>query len=242
MLLFFHKTLIFNNLFQVRNLSELYKTAEKHNLDIVKTRRKLWFEDGKVIEKNNLNKKITKGLKKNIPLFLLFSYEHTTAIYRKDLVTNHQIAYPSIRSSEDTLFLLNITYYAKNFRLISGPCYYYRQRQSSLTGKISQEYFNDMLCWFNEVLDFGANHKISGMDRNYFLFHAFNHMHLLSNKVSQNQVLQEYAKEFNAKILKITGKHPYASDWLIRSFINNMSFRLTRYRILLKSCLPQAKP
>ena len=105
---------------------KLYQKAEAENFDVVKAALKNVFDDGKEIF-SNLNLAIEDN-KFN------FTYEFTTAIYRKDFILKHGLRFPeNVRTFEDPLFSLNILLKNPKLALMNDVFYYYYVRNDSKT-------------------------------------------------------------------------------------------------------------
>ena len=77
-------------------LSLLYRKTVKTKPDIVKGDRRLVSFDGKQTKEGNrisLNDEIRAGLEKGGKIYQLFSYEHWTAIYRREFLIENHIRY-----------------------------------------------------------------------------------------------------------------------------------------------------
>lgn len=120
---------------------QLYKKAKETGCDIIKG-REIIFEDKQEAEDHSsgekisaLNKRILNGIRNNEPLFMLFSYEHQTAIYKKTLFSDKSVRYGTSRNDQDTTFLLRICLKAESICTTEEPKYYYRHREFAATNK-----------------------------------------------------------------------------------------------------------
>ena len=141
-----------------RNFYEvLYNRAKAGNYDIVKANRikAIHRENGSVrYEPSNVNTRIINGLSDHKPLYLFFTAEHQTAIFRADMVKSHRIYNGSTSHSENSIFLLKATYFCKKFCLESNTAYYYFQREDSSVHVCNEKKFQNELISFSEQLDF----------------------------------------------------------------------------------------
>ena len=113
-------------------LEELYHKAKSRDFDIVKGKSLIRLKDGTLIHwKTDLNTTIANGLQQGTPLYLLFTYEHWTAIYRRQMVLESDARYGSSTKGEDTLFLLRVTLAAKMIGFAGDAFYYYCKRENS---------------------------------------------------------------------------------------------------------------
>lgn len=104
---------------------ELYKTAKKEDVDIVKCQRKKYFLNGNILV-SNLNDQIKESIYN-------FSYEWQTAIYRKSFIKENAICFPDeCRKAQDIVFLARNIYRGATLSLIYNIYYHYYKREGSL--------------------------------------------------------------------------------------------------------------
>ncbi len=125
---------------------KLYEKAVRKNLDLAKAESKYVYPSGNIV-KSNLNSTIKKELKLGMNLCSIFYYEFTTALYKKELILNNRIEFPNIKKSQDTAFLLQAAYKAKNIDFVRNTYYYYLQRDSSSVRTFTKERFEATLDW-----------------------------------------------------------------------------------------------
>ena len=104
--------------------------------DIVKGAAYKSFETStnqRLVKTGFQNERIRKGLKQRKPLFLLFTYEHWSAIFHRRLFSYPNVCYGSSRTAQDTTFLLRITSLTRRIKITEDAKYYYRIRQGSAT-------------------------------------------------------------------------------------------------------------
>lgn len=113
----------------------LYQKAITENADIAKALLKEIKTDG-TEEVCDLNAAIEQENDK-----FLFSYQWTTAIYRRDLLTKHHISLPAdLTIAEDDVFLFHCVLHANKVATLRHVFYYYMRRLNSLhENKISLE-------------------------------------------------------------------------------------------------------
>ena len=121
-------------------LERLYSKAKETGSDIAKG-KKATFEDGQKKEEYSsddiaspLNARIRERKRKKKPLLFSFTYEHTTAIYKRTLFSDSGIRYGTFTNAEDRYFLLKVCYTAKSITIVDEAVYYYRLRSGSTTG------------------------------------------------------------------------------------------------------------
>ena len=82
----------------------LYAKAISGDYDIIKgTRIRVDLKSGDSYTEK-MNGEIRKGLGRGKPFFVLFTWQHTTAIYRKNLFEDKQVRYGKSRNSQDVTF------------------------------------------------------------------------------------------------------------------------------------------
>ena len=123
---------------------DLYKKALNSKADIIKGIRVKVLEDKEDMHPSlNLNKHIKKGLQSNKHLYNLFTYEHQSAIYRKELFIKHPwIRYGSTINSEDTTFLFRLCLETQSIAFDDSAKYYYRAGHLSMTHSYTMD-----RCW-----------------------------------------------------------------------------------------------
>lgn len=113
---------------------KLYEKAKAGSLDIAKGTRIYELEDGTVFQRDrnrNLNQNIRVCLENGKPLFNIFTYEHQSAIYRRDLLIANDIRYGTSRRSQDLTFLLAVCLHADRFALVEEAQYHFCERGDS---------------------------------------------------------------------------------------------------------------
>jgi glycosyltransferase involved in cell wall biosynthesis len=135
-------------------LELLYHAALSEEADIAKGCCVYIEKDNSRVERTfSLNQKIREGLSLNRPLFVLFTYEHWTGLYRKELFENKEVHYGSTRRDQDTRFLLGVCSFAKNIILCDDALYYYRRRSDSAFNTIARSSLADLAKSFDEQMD-----------------------------------------------------------------------------------------
>lgn len=140
---------------------KLYLAAIKANADIAKTERKLIYESGELVDQTKLNDQIRQALQKGLTLLSLFTYEHTTAIFRTSVLQNNNVRYSGIRNAEDNTFLLQATHYCKGIVLITGTYYYYLQHPASAKHQKDKTHIESKITALCESLKYLNSFDIS---------------------------------------------------------------------------------
>jgi len=198
---------------------KLYETAIQKNSDIVKTERIKILEDGSEETQKKLNREIHKGLKKKKPLFLLFNYEHTTAIYKTELITKNKIRYPSIRNSQDVVFLLYATYFLKSISIISKTYYYYRQHPNSTISIKERSYFESVLEYFKLYIDFINENEMNKAHYDNAFARGFYSVKNRFIEIDDFAALSRYKREYVRKTLELLLLYKYDIKYILNSFV-----------------------
>ena len=111
-------------------LEMLYTEACRESYDIVKGTQIRVAKDGCRLTRN-LNQIVNSGLARGTPLFLMFTYEHQSAIYRREFLLSNNIRYGSSWRAQDHIFLLRACCVAKSISLKDEACYYFCERDDS---------------------------------------------------------------------------------------------------------------
>lgn len=129
----------------------LYKEAKKRQCDFVKGINQ-HLSTGEI---SGLGRKIIEGRVDVEQSLSWFTYEHTSAIYRRELLLDHNIQYGKTRVSEDITFLLQVNYYAKKKSICKQAIYQYRRnREGSLTAVSYKENMNQYVLAMAERIAF----------------------------------------------------------------------------------------
>ena len=135
-------------------LERLYAMAVRDDLDIVKGRIVYEKEDGTVAPHPELNDRIRAGLRTGKPLYPLFSYEHHSAIYRREMLTRSGARYGLARRSQDTTFLLRACHAARSSGLDDEAVYCFRERGNSTMHRFDLATLEQMRFSFQEQVDY----------------------------------------------------------------------------------------
>ena len=131
--------------------------------DIVKGERVIINEDGIKNEgKTNysFNDSIRKGIADGNNLCILFTYDHWTAIYRREMVLSSGALYGNSRHAQDTTFLLRVCYGIKSIEFEDRAIYYYVYRSDSSVRNLTPKRLEAHKLAFREKMDFLANHPL----------------------------------------------------------------------------------
>ena len=135
-------------------LERLYTKAVADKLDIVKGKIVYKKEDGTIADHLELNETIRKGLDLDKPLYCLFGYQHTSAIYRRGFIKKHNIYYGTSRRGQDDTFLLKVCHKAESFDIEEFSEYFFCERSNSLMHDMHPHTFERRLHAFREEMNY----------------------------------------------------------------------------------------
>lgn len=211
----------------------LYFAANNYGSDIAKTIRINVSPDRKPRKQLRTNRLIKKDLKRGYPLTLGFRQEHTTAIFKKSIFDLHKTYYSDIKNAEDSVFLLQYTYFAKSIRLISDTYYYYRQHSTSATTTKNLSYFENVLEYFRIIMVFINNHEFETKHYNILFSRVLASILNRYAELEMALVPVDYKRQFLSAVFNImlTYKHDPA---YIFQLIDPMVSRKRRFLNLLE--------
>jgi len=221
---------------------KLYLATNNGKYNIAKAERKSINAAGNVEQYSLRNRQIKKGLNKGMPVFQLFNYEHTVAIYKLSLLKEYNIRYPDIRNAEDNIFLLQTTYFAKNIVLISDTFYYYRLRPDSTVSLRPKEYFDSILQYFSLYLKFLNKQEISKDQYEDSFLICFGNVKLRFKEIVDSVGNDEYTNEYIKKALLTISDYKYDMSFILDNLFHEYSFielllEILK-RIIRKICRP----
>lgn len=135
-------------------LERLYSLAEKESLDIAKGRIVYEKEDGTAAEHEELNDVIRAGIKAGKPIYTVFSYEHHSAIYRRNMLQRSGVRYGLARRAQDTTFLLRACHAAGSIGLDDQALYFFCERAGSSMHVFDLASLDQRLFSFQEQVDY----------------------------------------------------------------------------------------
>lgn len=138
-------------------LELLYNKACSERLDICKGTITMELEDGTPLPASSLNRRLAIGLKHKIPLYILFSGEHQSAIFCRTAIERLGVRYGSHRQSEDITFLLRVGTTPMSFGLQNRAVYHWVQRRESTSHEIGAVFLQEKAAGFTEQVDFLEN-------------------------------------------------------------------------------------
>jgi len=198
---------------------KLYNAAIKGNFDIAKSTSKYYYQNGEFSHSTDFNRNIKKGQCKGKPLFLLFMNEHGTAIYRKEIMVNHNIRYPDIRNAEDDVFLLQYTYFAKSITLVSESYHYYRQHEESTISIREWVYYESILQCFKLQLEFANSNPMLKTYYHEIVKKYIGRLKIKYDELSNTKGLENNKTRFFYELIDILQLYKYECSWILDAFV-----------------------
>ena len=175
---------------------KLYEKAVTGNYDIVKgTFVKVYPVSG-VLYTRKMNGYLRKRLHRHTPLFVLFSSQHQTAIYKKNLFDDKIVRYGKSRNAQDTTFLLIVCKKTQNIGFQDSAIYYYSVRPGSQVHTYDEQRSWNELESLREKIDF-----LLGENREYYDFQYLNNIFQLyigniCYSISEGLICKERGDDF----------------------------------------------
>lgn len=136
-------------------LEILYAKAKSASFDIVKGTIVRIKEDGTVFPVEiKLNEIIRRRLSEGKALYRYFTYEHQSAIYRRDFLLSNNILYGVSRRAQDNTFLLKASFKAKDVALIDDAQYFFCERRDSAMHTADSRHIQGYLQAVSEQLKY----------------------------------------------------------------------------------------
>ena len=136
-------------------LNLLYTEAKAKSSDIVKGSVIRKNENGTVFPKEtDLNQEIRKGYTKGHSLYCYFTYEHQSALYRREFILSNHIRYGASSRAQDNTFLLKACAQVKQFSIVNNAHYFFCARRKSSMHTINATNLQGYLIAVNEQIDF----------------------------------------------------------------------------------------
>jgi glycosyltransferase involved in cell wall biosynthesis len=197
----------------------LYREALKERFDIVKGSMVYIREDGIAVEKKfQLNRKIRNGLKKDKPLFMLFSYEHQSGIYKREFLNSIHARYGTSIRGQDTTFLLQACSQANSFSMADAAHYFLCERIDSTLHIASNRHLLGVLQSVQEKTEYTICHLQDDpwsrkylQDYYYFALQESTRYYGIKEK---EQDLIDYAANLRSIFMRL----PYHSDLSGKSY------------------------
>jgi glycosyltransferase involved in cell wall biosynthesis len=187
---------------------KLYRKAKEENADIAKGIIKQCLPNRKEKALHQTNKIIAKGLRQNKPIYQMFNSEVTSAIYRKNILTDNAIRFPLIPNGLDIVFLLRVGIHAKKITFCNVK-YNYLILNNSISKSYSKNYFNSILDCFRLHVDFCSINNLKDDKYDYVflkgLIGAARRYAVMQNSEINQELRENYTQNILDKLKEYNG-------------------------------------
>ncbi len=181
---------------------KLYGAAKAADADIAKGGFMKMYPGGALEKQEKMNAKIRFGLKQGLPLFGLFTCEHTTAVYRRDsVVANGHIRYPDLQIAPDDVFLLKVTYFMRSIAMVPDAYYYYRQHTESVSALKDSSYYDSILRSVEHCISFLNESPMPREEYNRLFLKISNRAIAACRAMQHDDVSADYRQTFLRDLL-----------------------------------------
>ena len=213
---------------------KLYRAAKINKTDIAKAEEIKVHKDGSKHRQPDLNKRIQNGIRKGIPLCLLFDYEHCTGIYKKEGLLKNEVRYGIIRNAEDNIFLLQATFFLNSISIVSNTFYYYRKHDKSTEAVREKVYYESILQCFKYHVEFINNLSIEKDLYNKIFLKGFEFAKARLVEIQDTPELKSYENEYINQIFDILLLYKFEKEYLLTSYYKGYS-TLSAYEQIINS-------
>lgn len=204
---------------------KLYIKAKAEALDIAKGTTIYEKEDGAIVRRDrDLNLAIRRGLEERKPLYLVFTYEHQSAIYRREMLIANDVRYGTSRRAQDTTFLLAACMHANRFALAQEARYHFCERSDSAMHTMNTGMLVAVADAFREHVDVFMSVDTRKEDEKKYLLSIVNTylreplryegLDSGNGQEDANKAVQEFAKEMEKQIKRL----PFYEELAEKSF------------------------
>lgn len=196
-------------------LELLYKKAEKTNADIVKGRPEHIDIHGVINNKDAstpLNAVIRAGLLAKKPIYSLFTYNHWTAIFRREMIMRTGARYGLARNSQDSVFLLRACFDAKSLEIEENAIYYYVSREKSRMRDCSEFRLQQEMISAKDMVSFIQPRYNGSRSQREYLCSKLRYLLCVQTWAMQTDGMRDAAERFLSEIRTYTSSLPFAED------------------------------
>ena len=190
-------------------LEKLYNLASSNDADIAKgitCRTRIKDSKEVVFPHGTLNDSIYYCIKNKTPLYLTFSTEHCSAIYRRKMILDHAAFYGSSCNAEDRVFLLRACFACKHAVVSDEGIYYYVEREGSNDKIVSVKRLKGEVVSFGEMIDFIRTHDLRTKACYEYLSKYLARLLEVQKVIGKNDALKKDADEIFEEISKIVSE------------------------------------
>lgn len=190
--------------------ARLATRAIETRADVVKGTEVMVDEEGNVLNNGrSMNRLIQDGQEKGEPLYLNFTHEFFTAIYKKSWLEENHIRFQTTYHGEDTTFLLEVGTNTENIAFAQGANYFYVRTPQSMTLQHTQFRTEQLLKSFQAKIDYL---KERSTDRYTNLYYENKIQYTLQEfflgQKESNEDIEHFTEELLACIKTIPGFDP----------------------------------
>ena len=211
--------------------TSLYTCAKKTKKMIVKCEKVLVNISSSKVHRGTLsNSLIASELSSGKPLYTLFKYEHSTAIYKKELFTDGIVRYGDTYYSEDALFLLKCCSRTNSITFVNNAKYYYNIHTSSITSISNLERTEQELKSFENIVAYLSTMSLDV----HLISYLINRINYYTNRLyicfKDNEVNKQVQQEYINKFIEIINSIPKALNDLNSDF--DISYLLSKKELI----------
>ena len=189
-------------------LEILYRKGMAENLDIIKGIITYENEDGAIVEQvYRQNDEIQKGIEENKPLFYLFSYEFSSAIYHSRLFVKSDVRFGLTSNGEDATFLLKACHVARSFGLDNHPAYHYLFRGTSGSNAKTKARLDGRISSLHDRAEYLVNHVVPNPYAGLYFTRKIKDYLLLQKHVSRMVGMEKVASQFLVDLREIASNY-----------------------------------
>ena len=189
-------------------LEILYRKGMAENLDIIKGIITYESEDGAIVEQvYRQNDEIRKGIEENKPLFYLFSYEFSSAIYHSRLFVKSDVRFGLTSNGEDATFLLKACHVARSFGMDNHPAYHYLFRGTSGSNAKTKAKLDNRISSLRDRAEYLVNHVVPNPYAGLYLKRKIKDYLPLQKHVSRIVGMEKAASQFLVDLREIASNY-----------------------------------
>ena len=158
-----------------------------------------------------LNETIRAHLAEGKPLYTTFTYEQTTAIFRRSLFDT-SVRYGATRNSEDITFLLRCCYQTEDLVFQESAIYFYVQREGSVVHGDAAGIANGQVDALVERLEFLRDKGLDDEAIRYLLARSNDCLVRLHDAIGEGRARKEDHDRITARIAEIVRPLPGALE------------------------------
>ncbi len=108
-----------------------------------------------------MNRRLREAAGQGSPFYLIFTTDHQSALYRRDMLISNHAFYGTSGNAEDTFFLLQASFAAEKICFAEQAVYYYMERVGSRFRNLSVGRIEAELVSLQEMMRFAVAHDLN---------------------------------------------------------------------------------